>query len=738
MMAISKQHLKQLFLVFFSFSIILSIMLFIFDHYISKNHTINLAMFNAPSKIEEKQHIVNDYLEESEQTLQAIYNLKIFQEYLNNKNSNLEDSLQNVFYSFALAKIDFMQLRYIDKNGFEKLRIDRNDRNSSPFIVSNNKLQNKADRYYFSDSINKELNKVWFSALDLNIEHGKVEIPYKPTLRAIMPVSHNNQFEGILIINYFMEDIIRELTSTTAYNTILCNDKGFAIYHYDNEKSWSFYKLGQWNLKEEFPNDYKNILSQKKFHSEKFSSLILTQKIADGLIIILQPNEKNIDDGRNSFLYETAKNLSITLILSILMTLIVVKFFSRTLLNLEELQKLNKKLKDVSIKNKIALRSSSLGIWEWDFDTNKLVWDDQMYTIYGIERVQNKIPFDVWSHAVDKVEAKAVEAHLKHAVATNSEYDISFWITRGDGERRYIKALGINQYDENGKAIKMVGSNQDITKTKNLTDELYNLNMELEEKVQKAVQNNRDSELILFEQSKLSSLGEMIGNIAHQWRQPLTVISMSAGGLTLMNEFKKWDYEKAKSFLDGVDTNIQYLSETIDIFKNFIREKKDFAKVDLEQRIKIVKNIIGSTLKQKDITLIEDIPKEKIEFETITGELDQVIINIIHNAQDVIEEREIKEAKIYLKAYEKEDTLYITIEDNAGGIDPKVLPKIFEPYFTTKHKSRGTGLGLHMSYKIITESLKGKIYATNGANGAIFHIELPKHILTMREKENIS
>ena len=248
----------------------------------------------------------------------------------------------------------------------------------------------------------------------------------------------------------------------------------------------------------------------------------------------------------------------------------------------------------------------------------------------------------------------------------------------------------------------------------------------MEEKIKNREELNREKDKQLYDSAKMAQMGEMIGNIAHQWRQPLSVISTAASGMKIEKEFDILDDAKFNNYCDSIERNTQYLSTTIDTFRDFIKEKKELKEVVLQDRIDGALNIISSSLNNYFIKLINEINYDKkIKVTLVLGELSQVIINIINNAKDILVENKIDEPYIKIACISKNTTATITIEDNGGGIPKDIIPKIFDPYFTTKHQTQGTGLGLHMSYKIITESLKGKLYVKNTDVGAMFIIELP-------------
>ncbi len=266
----------------------------------------------------------------------------------------------------------------------------------------------------------------------------------------------------------------------------------------------------------------------------------------------------------------------------------------------------------------------------------------------------------------------------------------------------------------------------DVTQNVKNAQQLEKLNRTLEERVQEELINNLEKERRLFESAKMASMGEMIGNIAHQWRQPLNTVSAIASSIKLDCSFNDLEVQKVDADMDAVLKQIQYLSQTIDTFRDFIKAKKDLHSVVVQDVIESALHIVSAMLESKNIEIRKNFNKENvIEITTIPQELSQVIINIINNAKDILIEKDIKKKYIEIDSKQKGNRVLITIEDNAGGIADNVMPHIFEPYFTTKHKSNGTGLGLHMSYKIIVGSLKGKIYAKNTKNGAKFYIELP-------------
>ena len=244
-----------------------------------------------------------------------------------------------------------------------------------------------------------------------------------------------------------------------------------------------------------------------------------------------------------------------------------------------------------------------------------------------------------------------------------------------------------------------------------------------------------EKDKLLFEQSKLASMGEMIGNIAHQWRQPLSIISTSATGMLVQKQYDLLSDEQFEKACNSIDENAQYLSKTIDDFRNFIKGDREKVHFNLFEHIDIFLQLVDSAVKTYHIKVVKDV-NTNIYLDGYTNELVQCFINIFNNAKDVLKEIDESERLFFVTVEKQAGNIVIKLTDNAGGIPIDVLPRIFEPYFTTKHKSQGTGIGLHMTYNMIVDGMHGNLeastvtYEYNGVTyqGAEFKITLPKII----------
>ncbi len=237
---------------------------------------------------------------------------------------------------------------------------------------------------------------------------------------------------------------------------------------------------------------------------------------------------------------------------------------------------------------------------------------------------------------------------------------------------------------------------------------------------------------LIAEQLKMAALGEMIGNIAHQWRQPLSVISTCASGLQLQKEYDMLTDEFFNETCETIENNTQILSKTIDDFRDYVNSDSRVVKFNLKNDSDSFLKLVDTTIKDYNINVILEL-QEHIDIEGYPNHLMQCFISIFNNAKDaLIQNNNEDDRYIFITQKIIDKHIFITFKDNAGGISEEILPKIFEPYFTTKHQSQGTGLGLHLTYNLIVNKMNGTIdvsneeYEFNGKQykGAKFIIEL--------------
>ncbi len=230
-----------------------------------------------------------------------------------------------------------------------------------------------------------------------------------------------------------------------------------------------------------------------------------------------------------------------------------------------------------------------------------------------------------------------------------------------------------------------------------------------------------------------AQMGEMIGNIAHQWRQPLSGISMLVTSSKLTNSLGMLSSSELDDTLNKIHNYSTYLSQTIEDFRNFYKEDKQIEKFDMIEKLKYSINLVDVAYQNNEIHIYQDFAETNLNINGLPNEFSQVIVNILNNAKDILIENNIKDKKLLVKLHQDEHYNICEIYDNAGGVPNNIINKIFDPYFTTKHQSQGTGIGLHMSKDIIQSSLKGILDVQNrnfrieneNYFGACFIIKLP-------------
>ena len=267
------------------------------------------------------------------------------------------------------------------------------------------------------------------------------------------------------------------------------------------------------------------------------------------------------------------------------------------------------------------------------------------------------------------------------------------------------------------------------TEVEEKTRELQLLNESLEQTIKDEVEKNHQKDVVINSQSRLASMGEMIGNIAHQWRQPLNALGITIQKMQRFHQMDKLDEAVMKKSVDKSMMLINKMSDTIDDFMGFFRPDKTKIKFSVSEVVEETVNLLEASLKNSFIEVNIEKTQDDTSIDGYRGEFTQVILNIISNAKDILLENKIKKPKINITISKENDEITINIKDNGGGIPSNIIDKVFEPYFTTKDQGKGTGIGLYMSKMIIEENIGGKISVKNADAGACFTIKLNKEIL---------
>ncbi len=582
-----------LFVSYLLFATLLLSAIFMLHIYFNNLTSIKKFEHQATIHAKDKMEYLNFFYENVSNTLKAIAKNRNFLNFADrNQDKNI---VKNLFLTIIDSDKYYMQLRFIDTSGNEIIRFDRDKINATPYEVPKHFLQNKYPRYYCKRCLLLPKGKIWFSNIDLNVEHGKIETPFKPVIRIAYPIYIKNNYKGFLILNIFMRDYLKILTLSPTFDVYLIDEKGYFIISPNGLYNWSRYTKNGKNIYKIFPKYAKKIMNAKNplfIEKEKIFIQPLKFQNSQNLRLIYKEKIEKIKDAE----HYVAKRTFFTVLLAILVA----------------------------------------------------------------------IPF------------------------------------------AFLLSSPINKMYES---------------LEEKSNELKDLANNLESKVKEEIAKNAKKDRLLENQSKLAALGEMLANIAHQWRHPLTRLSLILQNIRLYSSQGKLNNNTLNNYIQNSLEQIEYMSQTIDDFRNFYKEDKEKTVFNVENSIFNAVNIIEASIKHNGIDMEIDIT-ECIKIKGYPNQLSQVILNILHNSKDALELNKVKNPHINIKLYKSKNFIKIEIRDNAGGVPIDIIDKIFEANFTTK-KSTGTGIGLYMAKTIIKDNFNGNIDVENSKEGAVFTIVLP-------------
>ena len=394
-----------------------------------------------------------------------------------------------------------------------------------------------------------------------------------------------------------------------------------------------------------------------------------------------------------------------------------------------------KALRTSEAKLSEALQLARLGYWEYDVTSESFVFNDQYYSLHrtNVQEVggYHLSAADFARRFVHPEEVHLVGESIRQALeAKDADFfgQIEARILCADGEIRWVHVRFKIEKDALGNTVKLIGANQDITERKLAEETVRQLNQSLEQRVQEEVANNRKKDMLLIQQSRLATMGEMMHNVAHQWRQPLNTLN-----LILQNIRDAYEYgELDKAFLDQQvndgDRVAQRMSSTIDDFRNFFRPDKQKIRFNIRDALREALSLVDASFRNNQVEIVVTAVSD-IFIEGFHGEFSQVLLNVLVNAKDAIKAHQ-SAGKVMIAIDSASDSAVVRILDNGGGIAEAVLPKIFDPYFTTKDS--GSGIGLYMS-RMILEHMSGSIDAHNVDGGTEIVIAVP--LASSRENE---
>ncbi|MDP3120275.1 MAG: PAS domain-containing sensor histidine kinase [Sulfuricurvum sp.] len=332
---------------------------------------------------------------------------------------------------------------------------------------------------------------------------------------------------------------------------------------------------------------------------------------------------------------------------------------------------------------------------------------------FSVENIIGKEDFELYESQYASLFREMDQLMLKEMKArTNNE-----WVKNIKGEDVYLLTTKAPLVNSNGVLFGLVGIARDITK------EFY---LEEEVKAQQAM---------LIQQNRLAALGEMIGNIAHQWRQPLNTLGLIVQDIQEAYHFSEVNEDYIYNTSSKAMEQINYMSQTIDDFRNFFSPNKDKKLFSISQSISDAIEMLLPDINKYEI-MCQTTVDEKLTVYGLRNEFTQVLLNLIKNAQDALLENHAKDPRIHITVKNDDNKVEISIADNAGGISETIIDRIFEPYYTTKQEGKGTGIGLYMSKMIIEEHMDGLLSVKNTDNGVTFTILLDTALLGNKELDH--
>jgi len=375
----------------------------------------------------------------------------------------------------------------------------------------------------------------------------------------------------------------------------------------------------------------------------------------------------------------------------------------------------NMQISSLKERYELAVIASNDGLWDTNFKTKKTFFSKKWLDMLGYNRGDIK-SYDDWLSIIHPEDVhRVIEDIRAHTSDKNQEHLIcEYRLKKKNGEYVWVLGRGKAFVDKDGKPIRLSMMSMDI-------DEKKAADKKLKALVEKELAKNERKRRMLIQQNKMAAMGEMIGAIAHQWRQPLNNISLILHFIRDNAKDKNFVEEKMGDFVNRAKIQLEYMSNTIDDFRDFYQPSKEKAPFCVAEAIRTTLTIMSTQIDKNDIEV--SIEGNALEVNGYENEFKQAILNILSNAKDAIVAKKAQKGKFQGKIAITivEDT--IRIYNNGGAADVEVLERMFEPYFTTKFEDKGTGIGLYMTKMIIENSMGGEISAHNRDEGVEFTIK---------------
>lgn len=728
-----KKYLKYIFLfILIEFIIIASLN---YSNVVRKEVILNkqLSMLNI-----QYHTTFNNYKELAECFFNSSINkeniISLFKSAYLNKNSRdeLRDKLFNLLNSDyeKLKKFGVAQLHFHFKDGISFLRFHRATKYGDFLFPFRKSLEivNKQKRYLDGFEVGKHYGsyRFIFPVYDSSNEHfGSVEV----SLPSILFMSKMNLTYPSHIHFMIKKDILDK-------KVVKYEQKYFEACdlseNYIFEKEEQIDKLGiSYDSLHEYVDKHiivKLDLAIKDEVVEKlelFEAFAISKYIDSECYIVSFLPVKNMDGESVAYIVSYLKSAELLEVkVTSLIQLIIYTLFNLMLMIFIYKTSKTKELRELKERFEIIFNNANDGILLVDIKTKKfLMSNKKIEEMLGFseEEMRKLTVFDIHP----KSEYERIESDFIKLINNEKVNAIDILVKRKDGKLFYADVTASSKL-KIANVDYVVKIFRDITERKNFEDKLQTLNMSLEKRVAKEVLKNREKDRVMFEQSKLAQMGEMLSMIAHQWRQPINAISAASINMSVRQQLDELSGDFVEEQTDFIQKEAQKMSSVIDEFMNFFKSDSNEIKFKLVDSIEEVFNLMSAQLNNRSIKYSYEVDKD-LEIVGCKSDLEHVLINILSNARDAFSNQKESNLKVIkLKVIEMDEVINIEIEDNAGGIEESIRDKIFNPYFSTKEEGKGLGMGLYISKNIIERSFKGKVTFRVEEGKSIFSIKIKK------------
>jgi PAS domain S-box-containing protein len=649
-----------------------------------------------------------------------------------------------LFASAAREKRIYDQIRFLDAGGMEVARVDF--RSGDAIVVPDGELQNKSGRYFFRDTLRLGRGEVYVSPLDLNIEQDKIQLPYKPMVRFGMPVfDSRGEKRGVVLLNFYGHLLVNDFRRSMAegHEAMLLNRDGYWLVAPSPADEWGFMFGRKETFATRHPLAWRVVIAQDRgtilteeglFTFRTVYPLHASQSSATGSHLPAGESSRALDEREyfwkvvgfipagklpSASPFRHPLGVAAFAFLAGLFALLA----GHLAKSIAYRRLLHRKLEENQARLQEIADTLGEGVFVLD-QKGRITFVNpaaQKLLGYAEHELLGRNAHQLFHYQYpDGLAYPEAECLTNRTIVDGRIFrgEETLWDRHG---RSLPVAMIAAPILRQGKVTGSVVAIHDIRYLKEVEEELRQLNDNLAQRVEVEVAKNLEQEKLLIQQSRLAVMGEMIGNIAHQWRQPLNALGLLLENVKDAYEYDELDRESLGNSVADGKRLIQKMSSTIDDFRNFFRPHLVKSAFGLRETAEETVRLVEASYLNHNIRIGNRVPAD-IRASGHANEFSQVLLNLLSNAKDVLVERRVAAGRVEVDARPEAGFAVLTVADNGGGIPPEVLPKIFDAYYTTKES--GTGIGLYMS-KLIVEHMGGTITAAEGEEGAVFTIRLP-------------